>query len=303
MAQLPTSPNNLDDSQSAQALKQYGGYIVAVIVLVLGSYFGWNYWQSHRAKVDTTAADLYADIQTLNDQVSLAAQNPDLDDAGKKALADNQAKLSSDIEKLTQAHGDTIYAWQALMLQARHQADAGDFDKANQSLKQALDLNLYDAGLKALTELRYGQNLLASGEADQALSMVNTEMPLAFEASKQELLGDIYLAKNDKEAAIRAYQNAWEFLKNRHEKRSILALKMESLGLTLDPIEDNQSLIVSNTPASASQNSVAQIAMSENNVDQVAVHADVGANADEQILQQADKQNADQAPKSDPKSE
>lgn len=240
MALNPSSPNS---DNSMQALKQYGGNIVTIILLALAGYFGWTYWQNNHARVDTVAADQYADIQLLNEQVSLAAQNPDLEAEALTALDASRTQLNSDIDSLVSAHGESIYAWQALMLKSRLQADSDDFAAAADSLKQALAIELDDAGLKAITRLRYAQVLLAAGEVEAALSEAKSDLPSSFEASQQELLGDIYQAQNNNDAAIKAYNNAWKLLSARNEPRAVLALKMESLGLYPEPIEAQTSLI------------------------------------------------------------
>lgn len=245
MAQPQPTPNATDNQM--EALKTYGGYIVTAILLALAGYFGWTYWQNNHAKVDTVAADQYADIQQLNSEVSLASQNPDLEADAKKVLADRQALLDKNIKTLVATHGDTVYAWQALLIQARQQADANDFKGASATLKKALDIDLQDAGLKALTVIRYAQVQLAGGDAKAALATLNQELPGAFEASKQELLGDIHVAQGDKAAATQAYNNAWAQLRDRQENRAVLALKMESLGITAEPIEGPASLV--NAPA------------------------------------------------------
>lgn len=253
MAQ-PQPTNNVPDNQM-ESLKTYGGYIVTAILLALAGYFGWTYWQNNHAKVDTVAADQYADIQQLNGEVSLAAQNPDLEADAQKVLADKQALLDKDIKALVATHGDTVYAWQALLIQARQQADANDFKGASATLKQALDINLEDAGLKGLTVLRYAQVQLADGDAKGALATLSQELPGSFEASKQELLGDIHMAQGDKAAATQAYNNAWEQLRERQENRAVLALKMESLGITPEPIEGPASLV--NAPAASENEAIA----------------------------------------------
>jgi len=240
MALNPSSPNS---DNSMQALKQYGGNIVTIILLALAGYFGWTYWQNNHARVDTVAADQYADIQLLNEQVSLAAQNPDLEDDALSALSESRDQLSDDIDSLVSAHGDSVYAWQALMMKARMQVDNDDFTGAVASLKQALAIDLDDAGLKAITRLRYAQVLLANDELEAALSEAKSDVPISFEASQQELLGDIYQAQNDKEAAINAYNNAWNLISERNEERAVLALKMESLGIYPEPIKAQDSLI------------------------------------------------------------
>ena len=240
MALTPNSPNA---DNSMQALKQYGSYIVTAILLALAAYFGWTYWQDNHARVDTVAADQYADIQQLNEEVNLASQNPDLETEAQEALAKSRTQLDKDIDTLVSTHGESVYAWQALMIKARQQVDSDDFAAATETFKQALAIDLGDAGLEAITRLRYAKTLLAAGDADAALAQANNDMPSSFEASQQELLGDIYLAQDNKDSAIKSYTNAWELLRSRQETRAVLALKMESLGITAEPIAEQTSLI------------------------------------------------------------
>ncbi|WP_435980256.1 YfgM family protein [Psychrobacter sp. DM4] len=244
MALNPNSPNT---DNSMQALQKYGGNIITVILLALAGYFGWTYWQNNHARVDTVAADQYADIQRLNEEVSLASQNPDLEADALSAIADSRTQLDQSIDTLVQTHGDSVYAWQALMIKARTQADSDDFKGASETLQKALAIDLGDAGLKAITQLRYAETLLAMGDADGALAEANNDLPSSFEASQQELLGDIYQAQNKQDAAILAYNNAWELLRERKEIRSVLALKMESLGIVPEPISEQASLVQAST--------------------------------------------------------
>lgn len=240
MALTPNSPNA---DNSMQALKQYGSYIVTAILLALAAYFGWTYWQNNHARVDTVAADQYADIQQLNEEVKLASQNPDLEAEAQEALTQSRSQLDKDIDTLVSTHGESVYAWQALMIKARQQVDSDDFAAATETFKKALAIDLGDAGLEAITRLRYAKTLLAAGDTDAALSEANNDMPSSFEASQQELLGDIYLAQDNKDSAIKSYSNAWELLRSRQETRAVLALKMESLGITAEPIAEQTSLV------------------------------------------------------------
>lgn len=240
MALTPNSPNA---DNSMQALKQYGSYIVTAILLALAAYFGWTYWQNNHARVDTVAADHYADIQRLNEEVSLASQNPDLEAEAQASLTESRKKLDKDIDALVSTHGNSVYAWQALMIKARQQVDSDDFKGAGETFKKALAIDLGDAGLQAITRLRYAKTLLAAGDADAALAEATNDMPSSFEASQQELLGDIYLAQNNKDAAVKSYNNAWELLRSRQETRAVLALKMESLGIVPEPIAPQAGLI------------------------------------------------------------
>ncbi|MEL0621455.1 tetratricopeptide repeat protein, partial [Psychrobacter proteolyticus] len=69
-----------------------------------------------------------------------------------------------------------------------------------ETFKKALALELGDAGLEAITRLRYAKTLLAAADTDAALSEANNDMPSSFAASQQELLADNYLAQDNKDS-------------------------------------------------------------------------------------------------------
>lgn len=244
----------VNDKQAMSALKKHGGNIVWAIILVLAGYFGWQFYQKNYAKIDTVAADSYTLISEKNDELA--------SESDKEKLATEQKTLFTDIDKLVSEHGSTVYAWQALMIKARHQSDNGQHDEAVATLKQATTINLDDKGLTAITNLRLGQSLLASGKADEALAVVNGEFPSSFTGSKQELLGDIYVAKNEADNAIKAYQNAWDTLAERHESRSLLSLKMQALGMNPTPIAP-KAVVVATPTEMAEQGQVDGVAKPE----------------------------------------
>ncbi|MDO4442033.1 MAG: tetratricopeptide repeat protein [Moraxella sp.] len=260
-----------NDKQAMSALKKHGGKIVWVIIGVLAVYFGFEYYQKNYAKIDTVAADMYTAIDERNNALKLAAQNPDLGDDAKAALTKDEAALFAEIDKLVSEHPDTVYAWQALMLKARHQADANKLPDAIKTLEQAQGIKLDDEGLKALTELRLARVLLDNNEADKALTVANKELPKAFEASRQEVLGDIYIAKNDLEQAKTAYVAAWEALRERQENRAVLSLKLQSLGIEVEPIAPKEPVVANalpNTTANAdTTNTETQAADEETNAE------------------------------------
>ncbi|WP_313596943.1 YfgM family protein [Psychrobacter sanguinis] len=229
----PDLNNSNGDPQSMEKLKQAAGYIIGAILLALAGYFGWTYFQNSGMKEDTVAADKYAAIEKTNDELM----------GQPEGNADVNKKLNADIDKLVAEHGNTVYAWQALMIKSRNAVDANDMKTATEALKKALEIDLKDPGLHSITQLRYATVLLAEGNVDEALTQASKDVPVAFEASQQELLGDIYSAKKDKEKALRAYQNAWSLLSKRHEERPFLRLKLESLGINPEPIEPAEQIV------------------------------------------------------------
>lgn len=225
------------DQQAMQKLKQSAGYIIGAIAIALAGYFGWVYLQSANVDPDTVAAEKYASIEQSNESIQLA-QDPSV-----PLDAETTKQLNKDIDALVAEHGSTVYAWQALMLKARNATDSNDMDVAIAALKQALSIDLDDPGLHAITQLRYATVLLGNGNIEEAMKQASTDVPLSFEASQQELLGDIYMAKNQKDDAVRSYENAWSMLVKRQEERPTLRLKIESLGITPEPIEQPPSIV------------------------------------------------------------
>lgn len=228
-----------DEQQSLSALKQYGGYIVSAIMLVLAGYFGWTYWQKHGGNIDTAAANDFAKIQSDQNNIETLTTQAATDTKAQAQLATAQTNLAKDLREFVAKHDNSVYTWQALMLQAKQQTDKNDLKAAAATLQKASQLTLKDEGLKAIAILRQAQVLLSDNQADAAQKRLQSPLPAAFEASKLEILGDIANQQGDKKAAINHYQKAWQLIEQRNQNnpnpqdRALLRIKMESLGLSV----------------------------------------------------------------------
>lgn len=228
-----------DEQQSLSALKQYGGYIVSAIMLVLAGYFGWTYWQKHGGNIDTAAANDFAKIQSDQNNIETLTTQAASDTKAQAQLATAQTNLDKDLGEFVANHDNSVYTWQALMLQAKQQTDKNDLKAAAATLQKASQLTLKDDGLEAIAILRQAQVLLSDNQADAAQKRLQSPLPAAFEASKLEILGDIANQQGDKKAAINHYQKAWQLIEQRNQNnpnpqdRALLRIKMESLGLSV----------------------------------------------------------------------
>ena len=228
-----------DEQQSLSALKQYGGYIVSAIMLVLAGYFGWTYWQKHGGNIDTAAANDFAKIQSDQNNIETLTTQAATDTKAQAQLATAQTNLSKDLGEFVAKHDNSVYTWQALMLQAKQQTDKNDLKAAAATLQKASQLTLKDEGLKAIAILRQAQVLLSDNQADAAQKRLQSPLPAAFEASKLEILGDMANQQGDKKAAATHYQKAWQLIEQRNQNnpnpqdRALLRIKMESLGLSV----------------------------------------------------------------------
>lgn len=228
-----------DEQQSLGALKQYGGYIVSAIMLVLAGYFGWSYWQKHGGNIDTAAANDFAKIQSDQNNIETLTTQAASDTKAQAQLTTAQTNLDKDLGEFVANHDNSVYTWQALMLQAKQQTDKNDLKAAAATLQKASQLTLKDDGLKAIAILRQAQVLLSDNQADAAQKRLQSALPAAFEASKLEILGDIANQQGDKKAAATHYQKAWQLIEQRNQNnpnpqdRALLRIKMESLGLSV----------------------------------------------------------------------
>lgn len=228
-----------DEQQSLGALKQYGGYILSAIVLVLAGYFGWTYWQKHGGNIDTAAANDFAKIQSDQNNIETLTTQAATDTKAQAQLTTAQTNLDKDLSEFVAKHDNSVYTWQALMLQAKQQTDKNDLKAAAATLQKASQLTLKDEGLKAIAILRQAQVLLSDNQADAAQKRLQSPLPAAFEASKLEILGDIANQQGDKKAAATHYQKAWQLIEQRNQNnpnpqdRALLRIKMESLGLSV----------------------------------------------------------------------
>lgn len=228
-----------DEQQSLSALKQYGGYIVSAIMLVLAGYFGWTYWQKQGGNIDTAAANDFAKIQSDQNNIETLTTQAATDTKAQAQLATAQANLAKNLHEFVAKHDNSVYTWQALMLQAKQQTDKNDLKAAAATLQKASQLTLKDDGLKAIAILRQAQVLLSDNQADAAQKRLQSPLPAAFEASKLEILGDIANQQGDKKSAINHYQKAWQLIEQRNQTnpnpqdRALLRIKMESLGLSV----------------------------------------------------------------------
>lgn len=228
-----------DEQQSLSALKQYGGYIVSAIMLVLAGYFGWTYWQKQGGNIDTAAANDFAKIQSDQNNIDTLTTQAASDTKAQAQLATAQANLAKNLREFVAKHDNSVYTWQALMLQAKQQTDQNDLKAAAATLQKASQLTLKDEGLKAIAILRQAQVLLSDNQADAAQKRLQSPLPAAFEASKLEILGDIANQQGDKKAAATHYQKAWQLIEQRNQNnpnpqdRALLRIKMESLGLSV----------------------------------------------------------------------
>lgn len=229
-----------DDEQKEKLssfVKRYGSPIVTGVLLALCVFFGWQWWDK---KQTVGSSNLTVQYQNLLNQSQLAT----VDDASYK-------KLTADGNKIVQENPDSAQAVQTQLLLAKLAFDKKDYAAANKILTQAETSKVKDEGLKSIVKLHLAYTQVAQEQLDAALKTLDGINNEAFIPSVAEAKGDIYVAKNDFEAAKKAYQQAWEVLVKREQPRELLQIKLANLGVLVEDPKIESPVL---TPSQASAN-------------------------------------------------
>ncbi|HLD68282.1 MAG TPA: tetratricopeptide repeat protein [Pseudomonas sp.] len=160
--------------------------------LALALVFGWQAWQNYQAKQAQSASLVY---QQLLETTLVADGKPD---AGK--VAELAGTLKRDF-------GGTHYAQYGSLFVAKVAVEAGKLDDAAAELKSVLDKPV-DATLGELARQRLARVLAAQSKAEDALKLLEGDADKAYQASREELRGDLLVKLGRADEAHAAYQKA-----------------------------------------------------------------------------------------------
>ena len=182
---------SIEEEQEINQLKEWwkenGKTIIVAFILGVGGMFGWRYWQAHQAEQIAQASAQY-------DALIYSAQQ------------DEQAKKAN-IEQFVQANSKTAYAVFALLDEAKKAAEKQDFAAAEANLNQALTQS-QDEVLISIVALRLSAVQFQLGQLDNALTTLHQVKGESFNARKAILTCDIQVAKGDKVAAKKSFEQA-----------------------------------------------------------------------------------------------
>jgi len=180
------------EEENIEALKRWwdenGKPLLFFAIFVIGGYGAWLLWQNSQATDAEIASDLYEEV------LSLAISEPGLPVTEQESL-----RILELFDQLKVDYSGSVYALYGALFAAQQLVNANDLDAAEDSLQWVLDnqqnglFRQTEEGLILTTNLRLGRVILAKGESERALNLVNGIDPKAFEAGFAELRGDIYV--------------------------------------------------------------------------------------------------------------
>lgn len=161
------------------------GAILGVALIV-----GWDYWQSQKLKRAEEASALYGELLNFVN----------------KDKKDSAEKLSQQLEK---QYGSSAYANYAPLMQAKLKVSAGDLAAAKKILE--VQMKQGDKPLQNVARIELIRLMLATKEYEKGLQLIAEVDPAStksFNATYEELTGDLYVALDRLGEARTAYQNA-----------------------------------------------------------------------------------------------
>jgi predicted negative regulator of RcsB-dependent stress response len=212
---------NLDLQQQEQLesfkafWKSYGNLITWTLILALGAFGGWRWWENRQAQQGLEAGGMYEALD-----LAVAAADPD-----------KTARVLTDLQ---QRFPKTVYAAQGAMLAAKLQAEKGQLDAAKASLAWVV-ANGTDADLKAMARLRLAALYAEAKAFDESLKLLAETMPSPFEALRADRQGDALLLKGQQAEAIQAYQRAHAAMSESVDYRRFIEAKLAALGASVQP--------------------------------------------------------------------
>lgn len=188
---------------------RFGNLIMWVLIIALGSYAGYNYWNSHKRTQAVEASALYDELQnavTANDNAK--AQ-----------------RIAGDIQK---KYEGTAYAQMAALGAAKTAFEANDLKTAKAQLQWAADKG--NDEYRAIAKLRLAGVLLDEKSYDAALKLLNEQYPATFSAEVSDRKGDVLVAQNKLAEARQAYTAAYAAMSKENPGRQLVQVKLEAIG-------------------------------------------------------------------------
>ncbi len=202
------------DDEQLEQLKQWfrenGKAIVAGVIIAVGGVVGWQQWNSYQDRQAESAALAYAQL--------MEARHTDAD----AATIDRRGRAVMD------GYAGTAYAAMAGLQLGEHHASTGQLDDARLALEWVVD-NARDSAFRHMARLRLAQVLMAAGDAEAALAVLEVDDHGEFRMQYQERLGDVYAELGRVEDAIAAYEAVLGSEQLGRDRREHVELKRNDL--------------------------------------------------------------------------
>jgi len=204
------SLNSYNEDEQIAAFKawwsEYGLSVIVGLVIAVGSFSGWSFWNQYTTKQAQQASDRYYEMLELYQTIEFSNLMKLQTGGSESESADSETMLEFNrvVTELKTDYPRSEYAHYAALQNAKYLVDKGDLEAAVEELRWLLK-NSPGESIKLIASLRLGRLLLATGQHEAALKISQIKNPGSYQAAYDELAGDIYLAQGEKAKALAAY--------------------------------------------------------------------------------------------------
>lgn len=191
--------------------KQYGNAITWVLIVVLGAFAAWNFYQYWQKNQASQAALLFDELE-------------------KTLQSSDASRIDRVFSDMKDRFASTAYAQQAGLLVAKQYVTLGQLEPAKAALTWVADKSS-DAGYQAIAKLRLSAILIEGKKFDEALGQLSGTFPSGFEALVADRKGDVFILKGDKTQAVAEYEKAYRLLDARSDYRRLVEVKLNAQGV------------------------------------------------------------------------
>jgi predicted negative regulator of RcsB-dependent stress response len=204
---------DLEEQEQLAELKafwnKFGNMITWLLIIVLGAYSGYKYWNYYQANQASAASSLYEDI-------------------AKAIAAKDNAKVQRIASDLESKYGSTAYAPMGALVAAKSAFDSNDLKTAKAKLAWIIEHG--NAEYKSIAKLRMAGVLLDEKAYDEAHKVLATEFLPQFLGAVSDRKGDVLVAQNKIADARTAYQAALDAMDEKNPGRNLVQLKLDAIG-------------------------------------------------------------------------
>ena len=193
--------DHLSEEEQIEAFKRWwaenGLQMIAAVVLIVGGYFGWQFWQDRQQTQIEQASDLYVEM------IDIVSSQTD----GGRLTLEKEVAIGKLADQLKAEFSGSGYAQFAALLKAKLAVDNKELDLAAAELQWAMDSDPTPE-TERLVRLRLARVEAARGNLDSALQMVQGIDSADMKSAYEEAKGDFYLQQGNTAAAYTAYDSA-----------------------------------------------------------------------------------------------
>ena len=213
--------DHLSDEEQLEALKRWwnesGRQTLAMIIIAVLGYFGWNAWQDHQQQQAEIASELYQQMM----DVAQVEPGTTFNDEQSAAITHLAVSLQTE-------HAGSQYAHYASLMLAKLAVEKDDLDTAASELQSVMD----DAseGVALIARLRLAKVEAAREKFDAAIALLDGVDAKTLTSAYAEARGDFYFLQGKNELAHTAYQQALETMSTDNNRtKPLLELKINQV--------------------------------------------------------------------------